>query len=442
VTTTTILAAASINNGLMVAPRPDSGSPVASSVLAASPPARHYTAADIPSGFYAQASSVINEHGIRLISDFEGPPRLKARLCEGGRFELGRGITFHFDGRPVLEGETCDEAYAEALFVNALGVFARAVDELVTFPINSNQRSALTAISYNIGIENLRTSTVLRETNAGRFDDAAAAFGMWVYATKNNYKQAYRGLLRRQYATACLYLGYDWTEACEDDAIALKREPPASLPGRDRVIYKTPFKDVLAVAQRYPLTEPADAILFEPAPTPAAGAKPAQAAIPDSRNSSSEDELVLNQPAAPATGPAAGMPEPKPNPAPASPAPKTSPSAGTSSPPAIPAAAGGSNLPPQPVPLPKPKEPEKPVAAPPLPKDAAPSSIEPKDMVLSKRFWGLAITAAGTTNFLPRGVNEWINNEGNRELLTWLAVVAIGIILYKIGQAKATRPLK
>jgi hypothetical protein len=87
------------------------------------------------------------------------------------------------------------------------------------------------------------------------------------------------------------------------------------------------------------------------------------------------------------------------------------------------------------------KPPEK-LAPPPLPKDAAPASIEPKDMVLSKRFWGLAVTAVGTTNFLPRGVSEWINNEGNRELLTWLVVVVIGFALYKYGQRKAKTDLK
>jgi hypothetical protein len=63
-------------------------------------------------------------------------------------------------------------------------------------------------------------------------------------------------------------------------------------------------------------------------------------------------------------------------------------------------------------------------------------------MVLSKRFWGLAVTAVGTTNFLPRGVSEWINNEGNRELLTWLVVVVIGFALYKYGQRKAKTDLK
>lgn len=306
---------------------------------------RHYTAADIPPGFLANASSIINEHGIRLISKYEGPPRLKARLCEGGRFELGKGITFHFDGRPVLEGETCDEEYAEALFVNALSVFAKAVDELVTVPINSNQRGALTILGYNIGIENLKSSTVLRETNAGRFDDAAAAFGMWVFATKGGYKQALRGLLRRQYATACYFLGYDDSEACADDAVALQRQKPATLPGRDTVIYKTPFKDVLRVAQRYPLS---------PATQPAPEAKPAPALIPDT-------------PAAPASSPAAkaGAPEPATQPAPAFPAPAQNPAPSTSSGPsrdvAAPAAtkaAAPAASPPAIIPVPeKPKEP-------------------------------------------------------------------------------------
>src|SRR5690606_36901571 len=118
------------------------------------------------------------------IREFEGPPRTVARMCEGGAWELGPGVTFHFDGRPVQQGETCDPAYGEALFVFALRHFAEAVDAAVTVPINSNQRAALTAFFYNVGIANARSSTVLREVNANRFDDAAAAFGMWIFATK------------------------------------------------------------------------------------------------------------------------------------------------------------------------------------------------------------------------------------------------------------------
>lgn len=207
-----------------------------------------------------------NAHGLRLITGFEGDPRLKARLCEGGKFELGYGITFDLDGQPFTASSTCTPEYAEALFRNALKLFEDGVRRLVTVPLNSNQFSGLVAFAYNVGLENLAGSTVLRRVNEGRMDDAAASFGMWVFATKNGHKQALRGLLRRRYAEACLFMGYDWTEACDNDAIALQRQIPDTLPGTDRVIYKTPFKDVLSVAQGHPLDAPADLVLDQVAP--------------------------------------------------------------------------------------------------------------------------------------------------------------------------------
>lgn len=223
---------------------------------------RHYTAADVPDAFRVAAAGIINAHGLRLIRQFEGPPRTKARLCEGGAYELGAGVTFHFDGTRVKEGETCDEAYGEALFVNALKIFARAVDLYVTVPINDNQRAALTAFAYNCGIEALKGSSLLKRVNERRFDDAAVAFGMWIYATKNGHTQALRGLLRRRYAEACLFMSLDWEEATEDDAIALQRRKPTSLPGKDEVISKTPFHQVFAVARLHPLPSAPEVIVI------------------------------------------------------------------------------------------------------------------------------------------------------------------------------------
>jgi len=367
---------------------------------------RHYTTADIPLEFMRGAHGIINANGLRLIREFEGPPRTTARLCEGGAWELGPGVTFHLDGTPVQQGETCDEAYGEALFVSALGMFARGVDELVTVPINANMRAALTAFAFNCGVKALAGSTLLKHVNSSRFDAAADAFGMWLYATKGQHKQALRGLLRRRYAEAALFLSYDWTEACADEAVALVRERPPGNVGTDRVLSKTEFKQVLSVAQRWPLPE---------------------------------EELILDTPikAEPAVVPIAskaGQPVPLPGPAPAAPASKTS-------------ASGSSEAvsvqPPAPAPQPTKAEPAPaPVKPPPLPKDAAPTSNDPKDMLLSRRAWGLAVTAVGTTQFVPRGASEWLNNEGNRELLSWLIVVIVGVLLYQYGKYKAKRPLK
>lgn len=388
---------------------------------------RHYTAADIPAGFRRSAHGIINEHGLRLLLTMEGAPRLKARLCEGNRWELGPGVTFHLDGRPVLEGETCDEAYAEAMFAFAIETFLHVVQRYVTVPINDYQTAAYTVFAYNIGPENFQSSTVLRRINERRYDDAAEAMSAWVYATKGQHKQAYRGLLRRQLATGCLALGYDFTVACmpdeDSDPISLTRERPPNNIGTDRILSKTSFKDVLLVAQRYPLPPLDDElVLTTPASPRVPAVEAAQRQQPDPARlpaaaagaaSPTNTKTVAASPAA-ASAARAGVPP--------------------SSPPPVPKVA--------PAPVPAPAAKAAPVAPPPLPKDAAPASLEPKDMVLSKRFWGLTVTALGTTNLLPQAAQTWVSNEGNRELITWLIVVAIGFALYKFGQHKAKRPLK
>jgi len=251
----------------------------------------------------------VNSHGLRLIQEFEGAPRLKARLCEGNSWELGYGITFDLHGNPFNADSTCSPDEADTLFRNALqNVFEPGVRDLVTVPLTSDQFSGLTAFAWNVGLENLKGSSVLRRVNENRMDDAAACFGMWIFATDGQgHKQAMRGLLRRRYSESCLFMGYDWTQACDNDAIALQREIPETFPGTDRVIYKTPFKDVLAVAQRYPLPPLDELVLTTPVqaapPTtlrvpeaagagPAPQPSPASAPVPPSLSPAPTDRVV------------------------------------------------------------------------------------------------------------------------------------------------------
>jgi GH24 family phage-related lysozyme (muramidase) len=296
----------------------------------------------------------INAHGLRLITQFEGAPRLKARLCEGGRWELSYGVTFYPDGAPVQEGDTCTHEEAMAIFRHALSVFEDAVRRNVKVPMNSNQFSAYTIFCYNVGEAQFASSTVLKRINERRYDDAAEAMGAWIYATLGQHKQALRGLARRQYATGCLAMGYDWEVACSDDAIALVRERPPNDIGTDRVLFKTKFTDVLSVAQRYPLP-PLD-----------------------------EPELVLSTPikAEPPTSVIeaagkAGQPVPLPGPAPAAPASKTSASGSSeavSVKPTVPA--------PQPVPSARPAPASVPavIPAPVGTKTKSPNTVAPADV--------------------------------------------------------------
>ena len=370
-----------------------------------------------------------NAHGLRLIQEYEGAPRLKARLCEGNSFELSYGVTFDLNGNPFTADSTCTPEESDALFRNALELFERGVRELVTVPLNSNQFSGLTAFAWNIGLANFATSSVLRRVNENRMDDAAACFGMWIFATNGaGHKQALRGLLRRRYAESCLFMSYQWEQACDTDAIALQREIPETLPGTDRVIYRTPFKDVLAVAQRYPL----------------------------------EAELVLTTKADPAAVPAsgaAGQPAPQPSQAQAAPAPPSKPGA-TSSPASSPAP---SPKPPQGTsvaPVPVPARPEPPLLPTPAQQREGvngsttpgidPSS--PKSMLLSRRFWGLLMVISGRVVFAIWGTDTLLKlgsdplvSEMVANVMVMMAASAweyCGEMLHTWGKARAKRMLR
>ena len=254
----------------------------------------------------------LNEFGLELLTEYEKGPQdgsvpltpggaaMEPYICPGDALTIGYGCTKWFGGRDVEPTDRIsDEASARALLAEQLVEYEAAVKRLVTVALNSNQFSALTCFAFNCGISALGGSTLLKHVNSHRFDDAADQFGAWLYSTSGKHKQALRGLLRRRYSEACLWMGYSWSVACADDAVALVRERPPGNVGTDRVLSKTQFKDVLSVAQRYPLP-PLD-----------------------------EPELVLSTPikAEPAVVPIAskaGQPVPLPGPAPAAPASKTS----------------------------------------------------------------------------------------------------------------------
>ena len=212
--------------------------------------------------------------GVRLVTAFEGDPRLVARLCEGNRWEVGYGCTFWEDNTPVQRGAVISPAQVEPLLLHALKTFEAAVKRHLRVDVTQNQFDALVAFTYNVGEGNLSDSKVLRYTNERRFEDAAAAFGLWVKATSQvdskgapwlspegrpcSYRRALRGLLRRHYAEACVYAGYDWEEACADEAIALRSEKvweEHNNRWHDRVLWDqtTPWAQVLEVARKHPL---------------------------------------------------------------------------------------------------------------------------------------------------------------------------------------------
>lgn len=114
-----------------------------------------------------------NSAAIKLIKESEGL-RLKAYLCPAGVWTIGYGCT-----EGVRRDMVITELQAEQLFKKELNKFEIAVTNLVKVPLAENQFSALVSFTYNVGMEALRNSTLLKLLNQGNYLKAADEFPRW-----------------------------------------------------------------------------------------------------------------------------------------------------------------------------------------------------------------------------------------------------------------------
>jgi len=118
--------------------------------------------------------------GIQAIKTREGL-RLKAYpdpATGGSPWTIGYGST----GIGVMKGLVITEAEAESMLLNDLDHFERGVMSLVRVPLSQCQFDALVSFAYNVGLTNLRTSTLLRKLNKQDYDGAANEFPRWTFA--------------------------------------------------------------------------------------------------------------------------------------------------------------------------------------------------------------------------------------------------------------------
>jgi lysozyme len=143
----------------------------------------------------------VNKAGRDLIKQFEGC-KLKAYKCPAGLWTISWGLTFYPDGRKVKEGDVITQQQAEEYFNAVVDDFAKQVDVLVKSNVTANNFSAIVSFAYNVGIGNLKKSTLLKKVNANPKDATIPAeFRKWVRANG----EVLKGLVRRRDAEAKLY---------------------------------------------------------------------------------------------------------------------------------------------------------------------------------------------------------------------------------------------
>ena len=143
----------------------------------------------------------VNKAGKDLIKSFEGC-KLVAYKCPAMLDTIGYGSTFYEDGTKVKPGDVITQERANQLFELIVEDFAKKVKPLIKQNITDNNFSAIVSFAYNVGIGNLKKSTLLKKVNANPKDETIRAeFMKWTRA--NNV--VLKGLVRRREAEAKLY---------------------------------------------------------------------------------------------------------------------------------------------------------------------------------------------------------------------------------------------
>ena len=115
---------------------------------------------------YSKAGEVLTE-------EFEGI-KLAAYQDQRGVWTIGYG---HTSG--VSEGMTCTADQASDWLLLDLRIAEHEVKAVVTVPLTQGEFDALVDFTFNLGVGNLRSSTMLRLLNVGDYAGAADEFQKW-----------------------------------------------------------------------------------------------------------------------------------------------------------------------------------------------------------------------------------------------------------------------
>lgn len=144
---------------------------------------------------------------IKLLHEFEGlakvrPDGMIEAYPDPGPTGLPWTIGWGSTGPGITKGTVWTREQADARFEADVAKFAAGVSEaLQGAPATQNQFDALTVFAYNVGLANLKGSTLLRKHRAGDYAGAAREFGRWTRAKG----KVLNGLVRRRAAEAALY---------------------------------------------------------------------------------------------------------------------------------------------------------------------------------------------------------------------------------------------
>lgn len=144
----------------------------------------------------------VSDKLFNIISSFEGFDQVAKWDVNG--YAVGYGSHYNWDAkRNVQKGDIVDKATAKQWLLNDAQQDYSFVQSIVKVPVTDNQLLALSSLSYNIGGNALKNSTLLKFLNAGyNIPVVASEFDKWVFVGG----QKSDGLKKRRQAEKQLFL--------------------------------------------------------------------------------------------------------------------------------------------------------------------------------------------------------------------------------------------
>ena len=151
----------------------------------------------------------MSQEGIdTLVKKFEGC-KLTAYRCPAGVCTIGYGHTSAAGNPAVNDGMKITQVQAEGILRTDLVKYETAVHDMIQQPLTQHQFDVLVDFCYNAGAGNLKSSTLLKKVNAGKFDDVPAELMKW---TKGGGK-VLPGLVRRRQAESAWWTAHEMVPA-------------------------------------------------------------------------------------------------------------------------------------------------------------------------------------------------------------------------------------
>lgn len=149
----------------------------------------------------------ISDIAVNLVKEFEGFAD-RAYVDTDGTPVIGYGLS-KIAGKPVQLGDRIEPLQAEIALKHQLQEIYQELNKIVQVNLSDRQFSALASISFNVGINSIKDSTLVRKINAEDYAGAANEFLRWDKANLQGTLVQMPGLTRRREAERQLFLRFN-----------------------------------------------------------------------------------------------------------------------------------------------------------------------------------------------------------------------------------------